>query len=346
MKVAVFKGIKNIILEDRPDLRPGPGEVIVKVKYCGICGTDIHSYLEPGRRATNMVLGHEVVGSIAESGDGVEGWDIGERVVVGPPGSCNECYYCLHGQPNLCMYALSRTIGISKGVDGGMAEYVRVKYPRGMLVKIPDDVSFEDAILIDTIAVAYRGIHQSSMKMGDNVVISGAGSIGLSAIQFAKINGAGHITVLDISPQKEKHAMTYGADLYLNPGEESEVLQEKIHAIYNNVGADVVVECAGSAKSFQTLMTLVRRKGQLVAIGVTGDPLSITEQQIVRSEINIQGSFVYDTDDIRSCLGFMGSKRFKTDGMVSDIIRLDDVVEKGFERLSMPNDLIKVIIEP
>lgn len=346
MKVAVFKGVKDIRLEERPELKPEPGEVIVKVKYCGICGTDVHSYLEPGRRATDMILGHEVVGHVAEVGDGVLNWDKGERVVVGPPGSCNECYYCRHGQPNLCVYALSRTIGISKGVDGGMAEYVRVKYPQGMLVRIPDDVSFEDSILIDTIAVAYRGVRQSNMKLGDNVVISGAGSIGLSALQFSKINGAKHVTVLDTSADKKENAMKYGADLFLNPEEEGEKLQEKIVALYNGVGADIVMECAGSARSFQTLMGLVKRKGQVVAVGVTGEPLKITEQQIVRGEINIQGSFVYDGDDIEDCLAFMGNKRFITDGMISDIISLDDIIEKGFERLAIPNDLIKIVIKP
>ena len=121
MKVAVYEGVRSIRLHERPDLKAAPGEVIIKIKYCGICGTDVHAYLEEGLLEPGLVLGHENVGSIAEIGEGVEGWNIGERVVIAPPGLCGECFYCKHGHSAICQTGFFRTNGLGPGHDGGMA---------------------------------------------------------------------------------------------------------------------------------------------------------------------------------------------------------------------------------
>ncbi|MCJ7654964.1 MAG: alcohol dehydrogenase catalytic domain-containing protein, partial [Dehalococcoidia bacterium] len=148
MKVALYEGPKKITLQQRPDPKAGPGEVIVKINYVGICGTDLHAYMHgiPGIPA-GIVLGHENVGTVAEVGAGVAGWKAGDRVIAGPPGPCGECYYCRHGRSNICIHGFERTNGLSR--DGGMAEYMVVKDPANMLYKIPDNVSFEDAVLFD-----------------------------------------------------------------------------------------------------------------------------------------------------------------------------------------------------
>ena len=346
MKVAVFKGVKNIKLEERPDLKAETGEVIVKVKYCGICGTDVQSYVEPGRRSPNTVLGHEVVGTVAEIGEEVIGWKLGDRVLIGPPGSCGECYYCRHGHFHICTHALARTIGLTPNADGGMAEYVKVRDPQNMLYSIPDTVSFEDAVLMDTIAVAFHGIRESHFRIGDNVVVSGSGSIGLSAIQFLKIGGAKHITVLEPHQKKREMALEFGADMDFDPVTEGPDLQEKILSIYVGIGADIAFECAGVPDSFQTVLKLIKRQGQVNLIGTTMQPSTVTHSQFVRNELELKGSFVYSADDICLCLDFLAQRRFNTKGMVSDIIALDDVVESGFERLIRPNDFIKIIIAP
>ncbi|MCF8095289.1 MAG: alcohol dehydrogenase catalytic domain-containing protein, partial [Desulfobacteraceae bacterium] len=183
MKAVVYKGKESISLEEKPKPEAGPGEAVVKVKYCGLCGTDLHSYLEGGIIDPGTVLGHEIVGTVDELGSGVQGWNLGDRVAVGPPGHCPEmCYQCRQGRPNICQHGFGRTAGISPNTDGGYAEYVKVSYPSHMLLKIPDNVSLEEAVLFDILGVPFHGIRRSNFRVGDKAVVLGAGAIGLSAV--------------------------------------------------------------------------------------------------------------------------------------------------------------------
>ncbi len=346
MKAAVYEGIRTIKVIDKPYPKPGPGQVTIKVALCGICGSDSHSYWQGRPNAEGLVFGHEVVGTVVELGAGVDFSKVGDRVVVGPPGSCGECYVCLAGPPNLCIHAFERTCGLSPGVDGGMAEFMRVPYPKNMLVKIPDNVSFEDAVLMDTIAVSFHGIRISRFKMGDNVVVSGAGPIGLAAIQFIKIGAARHITVLQPSPIKRQMAMEWGADLGFNPREEGDGIRKKLIDLYQNAGPDIVFECAGTPEAFEMACKIVKYGGQVMLIGTTRQPSAITESMIARPEIDVTGSFVYVKDEISMCLDFISRGIYKTNGMLSDCIKLDDIVEQGYERIAKDKSLIKVAIKP
>jgi 2-desacetyl-2-hydroxyethyl bacteriochlorophyllide A dehydrogenase len=345
MKVAAYEGIRNIRVQERAYPVISPTEAIVKVKYCGICGTDLHSFLVGRQNANGLVFGHEVVGTVVELGEKVKGSNIGDRVVVGPSGSCGECFYCLRGQTNLCLHGHERTIGLSPGVDGGMAEYVKVAYPENMLIKIPNAVSFEDAVLMDTITVAFHALRVSSFCAGDNVVVTGAGPIGLSVIEFAKISGARHITALQPSPVRRKMALEFGADASLNPREEKD-LTNKIAAMYGGIGAEICFECVGTPEAFLTSLTLVRKSGQVVTLGSSRQPAGVLESQITGREIDIKGSRVYTREEIKMCLDFIAQGRFVTKNILSDIISLDDIVERGFKRLETDKTLLKVAIAP
>ena len=347
MKVAVFEGIRKIRLEERPELKAASGEVIVKVKYCGICGSDLHTYLQGGRH-TGHVMGHEVTGTITEVGRKVEGWQTGERVVISPPGSfCGECYYCRRGLPNKCVHTFERTIGLSPGADGGMAEYIRVKYPQNMLFRVPDNGSFEQSVLADTMSVALRGIRVSRFRVGDNVVVSGAGSIGYSTIQFLRLGGARHITVLEPSEKKRKLILNSGfADVALNPIKESNSLQQKVIDIYDGIGADIAFECSGTPQGLKSLLGLMKSDGQVLIFGGGRGDTPISQSQLTFRELEIKTSFAYAEDDMSISLDFLRQRRFNTKGMISDIISLDDVVEKGFERLAANRDLMKIVIAP
>jgi threonine dehydrogenase-like Zn-dependent dehydrogenase len=344
MKAAVYEGVRSIKVKERPDLKAEPGEVIVKIKYCGICGTDVHAYLHEGMAPAGIVLGHENCGTVAEVGRGVQGWKVGDRVVAGPPGPCGECYYCKHGIPTICINSLPQTNGLRR--DGGMAEYMRVKDPKSMLFKIPDTVSFEDAALFDIVAVGLRGIRESRFKLGDNVVVAGAGAIGLAAIQLLRIGGARHITVLQPSPKKREFALKSGADLAFNPVEEGANLEKKVKALYGGIGADVVFECAGTPAAFQTCISLVRGAGQVLVLGVSMEPTPVLEIQLVVNEIDMKATLAYSADDVNIFLDLLSQRRFKTEGLVSDIIKLDDIVEKGFDRLVNTKGLIKILVAP
>lgn len=346
MKVAVYEGVKSIRLQERPDLKAAPGEVIVKIRYCGICGTDLHAYLHGGLLSPGLVLGHENVGTIAEIGKGVTGWKVGERVVAGPPGPCGECYYCRHGRSSICVHSFERTSGLAPGFDGGMAEYLRVRDPQNMLFRIPDNVSFEDAVLIDTIAVALRGIRDSHFRLGDNVVVIGAGAIGLSAVQFLKIGGARHITVLQPSEKKRELALRFGADVALNPLEKGAAVREKVIALYGGIGADVAFECAGTPQSFQAALEVIKSGGQVLVLGVSEKEAPVIEATLVSREIEIKATLAYSGEEVHMCLDFLAQRWFNTEGMLSDIISLDDIVEKGFERLATTKGLVKVAVAP
>jgi threonine dehydrogenase-like Zn-dependent dehydrogenase len=343
VKAWLYEGKKAFRLLDRPLPKAGPGEAVVKIKLCGICGTDIHIYFE-GIFPPGMTPGHENVGVIAELGEGVEGFKVGDRVVAGPPGSCGRCYYCVHGRPSLCVDGMEQTNGLRR--DGGMAEYMLVKDARQMMYPIPDNVSFEDAVLTDTMAVALRGIIQSAFKMGDNVVVSGAGPIGISAIQFLKLGGARHVTALEVVEEKRQLARELGADLALDPVAEGDALPGRLAALYGGVGADLAVECAGVGKSVETCLGLTRAGGQVLNLGAAMEPVPVVAAMLAVREVEVTSSLAYTADEARLCLDYLAAGRFVTTGMLSDVIPLADLIEKGFERLYANRALMKVAIAP
>lgn len=343
MRVAVYEGVKSIRLQERPTPQAAPGEAIVRVKYCGICGTDAHGYTD-GRWAPGTVFGHEVAGTITEIGNEVTGFKVGERVAVAPYAPCGECYFCRNGQYNICVHFYERCIGLSPANDGGFAEYVRVPFPKNMLYKLPDNVSFEDAVLVEPMAVALGMVRKSRFRIGDNVAVVGAGMVGLSGIQFLRMAGARTITAIDPLARKRDLALQLGVDLALNPAEEGAALQKEAMAMYggDGKGMDIVYECSGGRDAISLGLSLVKSGGQFIQVG--GAPLQ-GDGNIVRREIELKGSLGY-TEEFGLCIDFMARGKMNTKSLISDIITLDDVVEKGFERLAMPNDLVRIIVAP
>jgi len=345
MKVAFYKAVGNIEIQERPIPKAGPGQAVIKIKLNGICGTDMHLYfngdvvVKPG-----IVLGHENVGTVYELGEGVTGFKIGDRVVAGPPGPCGECYFCMHGHSNICIKAFPNTNGLM--VDGGEAEYMLVKDPKYMLTKIPDNLSFEDAVLTDTIATAYRGVTQSAFKMGDNVVVSGAGPIGLSVISILKMGGARHITALEVVEARQKLALDLGADVVFDPKKEGDKLIGKINDLYGGIGPDLVIEAAGVSQSFELCTMLPRAGGQLLNLGVNSEPSKVIQALMVVKELNIKSSLAYGIDEERQVIDLMSTGKLKTRGLYSGSVPLVDIVEKGFKRLAADKSLIKLAVAP
>jgi len=343
VKALLYEGIENASVVDRPMPKAGPGEAVVKIDMCGICGTDMHIYFE-GMLPPPFVPGHENVGTIAELGDGVDGFAVGDRVVAGPPGNCGRCFYCTRGRPNLCVDGFGNTNGLTR--DGGMAEFMLVRDARQMLYPIPENVSFEDAVLTDTIATALRAISQSDLALGDNVVVSGAGPIGLAAIQLFKLAGARHVTALEIVPEKRALAAALGADVVLDPAAGGEGLKDRVAALYGSTGPDLVAECAGKAQSLGLCIDLVRNGGQVLNIGAGGEPLSVVPAMLAVREVGLKSSLAYGSQEARLTLDYLAAGRFKTEGMLSDVIPLADVVEQGFKRLKADRSLVKVAVKP
>ncbi|MFH1833922.1 MAG: alcohol dehydrogenase catalytic domain-containing protein [bacterium] len=343
MRAALYEAVRTVRLVDRPIPKAGPGEAVVRIALCGICGTDLHIYFN-GMLPPGIVLGHENVGTVAEVGAGVEGIAVGDRVAAGPPGSCSRCYHCLHGRPTLCVDGFEQTNGLRR--DGGMAEYMLVKDAEQSLYPLPDNLSFEDAVLFDSVATAYRGLTHSAFKMGDNVVVSGAGPIGLAAVQHLRLGGARHITVLEIVEEKRKLAQRSGADLTLDPLAEGPALTDRIFDLYDGVGADLAVECAGVPQSFELCLNLVRACGQMLHLGAGGEEVAVLPWLLTRRELDIKSTLAFAAEEARKCLDLIASGRFVTEGMLSDVVPLAEVVEKGFDRLAADKALVKVAVAP
>ena len=175
MKAAVYYGPGDVRIEEREIPKAGADEIVVKIDYCGVCGSDVESYHHNTNKPV-MVLGHENVGIVHEVGKNVTGFKVGERLLCGPPSYCEEgCPSCRRGRPNICMNGLEKTAGIG-GPDGGYEEYMRIADPKHkILIKIPDMVDSKDAVLFDVVCVAFHGFRRSEFKFGDTVAVSGTG---------------------------------------------------------------------------------------------------------------------------------------------------------------------------
>lgn len=348
MKTAVMYGKEDIRIEERPKPAVGCGQILVKIEYAGICGTDVE-FFTLGQAPTPFpkILGHENAGVVCEVGEGVTDYKVGDRVLCGPPSHCIEdCPSCQEGRTNICINGFPRTAGIGMP-DGGYAEYFLVQdAAHTMIVKVPEGVSMEDAVLFDIVCVSLHGVRQSNFKIGDDVVVSGMGPAGLSAVKFLKAGGARRIIALDVDNAKKEGALEYGADYFINSRECEDVAGEIRKILGSSVGADVVFECAGQPKSLETcVMQAVKPGGQVMMIGTVQENISMIMGNAQIFEPDLKFSFVYIQKEVEMYLDMLSTGKIAFPGMVTDIISLDDCVSKGLGRPDR-NEQRKILIDP
>jgi len=345
MKAVLFKELQKLELQEKPKPIPGAGEVLVKVEYCGICGSDVHGFLSGVMVPPGTVMGHECSGVVDQIGDGVAGFAVGDRVAVKPIPQCGECYWCRKGQYSLCSSAFARAFGITPAYDGAFAEYLLVKYPSTTMFKLPDNVSFEQGALIEPLATSLHGVRMSSVKPGDTTVVIGAGMIGLGTIQFLRLAGAGKIIVLEIAPKKARLAEQMGADIVLDPLVEGEGLREKVFGMTGGVGADVIYECSGVPFGFQNAMFLTKSGGQVMVVGICDKEVAINPFMLVLWEVEMKGVLGY-YEEFTYVIEFLRQGRLITEPFISAIVPLEDIAEKGFGRLLASKDNVKILVRP
>ncbi len=345
MKVPVLAALSKIEFQEKPKPKVGEGDVLVKVEYCGICGSDVHGYLNGIMVPVGTVMGHECCGVVAEVGERIQNFQPGDRVVVKPIPQCGKCYWCQRGQYSLCPQAFERAIGISPNHDGAFAEYVRIEYANEMLFKLPSNVSFEEAALIEPLATSLHSVRLSRFKPGDRAVVIGAGMIGLGVTQFLRLGGAGKIIVMEISSRKCGIAQEMGADITLNPLSEDQNLREQIFSLTDGIGADLVFDCAGVPFSFQNSINYVKSGGQVIVVGINDKEVPINPFMLVLWEVEMKGVLGY-YDEFKYVIEFLDQKRLNTKSLVSDIIPLFDLESKGFKRLLASRDEIKILVRP
>lgn len=345
MKAVKYYGVEHLEMVEIPKPQIAAGEVLVKVVYCGICGTDIHAYKMPGIFDWELIPGHESVGIVEAVGEGVECVKVGDRVAVGPPGDCGQCYSCNTGHPNTCANAFPNTLGIGPGTQGAYAEYVVSHYPQNELFVIPDGVTMEQAVLFDVLGVGIHAVRRSEMRVGDNVVVTGCGSIGLSIIQFAKMAGARNLIAFDLLESKRKLAMEAGADYALDPSKPEDMeLAKKICSDQN--GAVVAFEAAGHPASVQTCIECTMANGQIILVGSDGRPYELVTAALGPMEYDLKFSFTYTKEEIKVLFDLIKIGKFDTSIYSIEKAPLEDAIKKIEELSSGKLEVARVLLMP
>lgn len=351
MKAAVYTDLKHIEIQEKDKPMPAPDQVVVKVERCGICGSDIHGYSEGPQYETyynfGLVMGHEFSGTVAELGENIKGFAPGDRVVVLPMGWCGNCHFCLNNRHSNCESGMIYNIGSTLFNDGAFAEYILIKKPEQQLIKLPDNVSFEEAALVEPLTVGYHGVRESRFKPGDTTAVIGAGPIGLAVIQTLKLGGAGKIIVFEISPERAQVAKELGADVVINSaidGEEHAI--EEFSRLTNGYGTDIVYECSGVDWGFVNAQNLMKSGGQVMMLGVILHEVTMDPTVFLIKNTEMKAVLCYSISSFRKVVELLGQKKFETSPLISEIISLEDINEKGFQRLMTDSSLVKILVKP
>lgn len=345
MKAVKYFGVGHLEVIDLPKPIPSEGEVLVKVLYCGICGTDVHAYKMPGIFAGELIPGHEAVGIVEAVGTGVDCVKIGDRVAVGPPGDCGHCYSCNTGHPNTCENAFPNTLGIGPGTQGAYAEYVISHFPKNELFLIPEGVCFEQAVLFDVLGVGLHAVRRSELRAGDNVVVTGCGSIGLSILQFAKMAGARNLIVFDPIASRRELALKAGADYALDPGNAADIELAK-QICHGEGGAAVAFEAAGHPSSVQTCIDLVMSNGQVMLVGSDGRPFELITAALGPFEYDLKFSFTYTKDEIRMLFDLIRLGKLDVGIYSIQKAALEDAVQKVEGLAAGEIDVARILLMP
>ena len=334
MKAARLYGVEDVRIDDVDEPEPGPGEVLVDVAACGICGSDLHFYEEADdyfdADALPMTLGHEIGGTVVETGEGVD-IAVGTDVALGPHTPCGECWCCQEAKYNLC-----RDLNATSARPGGYAE--RVVESADNAIPLPDGVSPADAAIAQPVCVGLHAVRQSPLGIGDSVAIVGTGPIGLGALRSAKSAGAGPIYVSEPQDARREIAADFGADVLIDPTEEDPV--ERIHE-ETGTGVDVAFEAVGHETTLNQAIESTKADGHTTIIGVFGDEVEIDPQLLVRHQRTVGGSTSHLVgprlnEEYGVAIRQLASGELDADAYVTSRIDLDDVVEDGFEALQDP----------
>ena len=323
MPAAVYSARGEITLEERPVPRPGPGEVLVEVGHCGICGSDIHIILE-GWGKPGVVEGHEWSGVVAAVGEGVTTWAVGDGVVGGPSPRCGHCKRCLEGQPSQCE---NRERSMTEEVhnDGAFAGYI-VTNERSLL-RLPDGLDARAAALAEPLAVALHGITRGHIGEGDSVMVLGAGPIGALSIAALVTRGLGPVTVVEPATSRQELAHQLGATEVLDPSD-LEVFPAWEPDRISSRAVDVVLECSGKRVAMEAGFNQLRRGGRLVMVGAGIEAPTFDPNRMLLNELTVTGSFVYDADGFDRALELLADPRFPTQALIDpDDIPLDGLID-------------------
>jgi L-iditol 2-dehydrogenase len=343
MKALVLEEYSKLTFKEVEDPQPSAGEVLIKVKACGICGSDVHGMDgSTGRRQPPVIMGHEASGEIVRTGEGVTAWKAGDRVTFDSTVYPLNDWYTLKGHYNLSEGR--EVIGVSPKEykrHGAFAEYLTV--PQHVLYRIPDTVSFEQAAMVEPAAVAAHAVRLSGVRAGDSAVVLGSGMIGTFIVGMLKASGAMPVIAVDMDDEKLKMAVRYGADVTVHS--ERQPVAETVRAHTKGRGADAGFEAIGIAATVHTVIDSVRRGATAVLVGNVTPVIDFPLQKVVTSEIRVQGSCAIN-GEYELVLDMIARGSLNVDAMISAVAPLKDGAEWFGKLYRREGNLNKVILVP
>ena len=343
MKALVLEEYNKLIYKDIEEPQPASGEVLIRVKACGICGSDVHGMDgSTGRRQPPVVMGHEASGVIVKAGADVTRWKAGDRVTFDSTVYPLNDWYTLKGRYNLSEGR--EVVGVSPKEykrHGAFAEYLAV--PQHILYKIPDNVSFEQAAMVEPAAVAAHAVRLSGINAGDSAIVVGSGMIGTFIISLLKAAGATPVIAVDVDDEKLNMAVKYGADITINS--KKQTVAETVRDHTKGRGADIGFEAVGISSAVNTLIDSLRKGATAVLVGNLTPVIEFPLQKIVTSEIKVQGSCAI-CGEYETVLDMIACGKLRVDDMISAVAPLSEGAE-WFRKLYHKEGIFnKVILVP
>lgn len=343
MKAMLLSEYKKLDVVDMPVPECGPNDLLVQVKACGICGSDIHGWDgSSGRRVPPLVMGHEAAGVVAEVGDDVKGFATGDRITFDSTVSCGKCEFCSRGSINLCENR--QVLGVSCDEfrrHGAFAEYVVV--PENICYGLPKGLPYKHAALIEAVSIAVHAANRSMVKLGDTAVVVGSGMIGLLVVQAIRLAGASTVIAVDLEDSKLEIAKSLGADVTLNPTN-CDVVAE-VQKLTGGHGANVAIEVVGATVTIQTAIASTRKGGAVTLVGNLAPTVELPLQAVVTRELTLLGSCA-SNGEYPECIEYLRRGDIQVEPLITATASLEDG-PGWFARLyDGEAGAMKVVIEP
>ncbi len=337
MRAAILEEPGRLAVVQTPVPAVKPGFVLVRVDLCGICGTDLHVY--DGRTRVELPyrnLGHEYVATVEEVGPGVSRLSVGDRVVIDPNYHCDSCWYCRRGETAFCENR--RTLGTKS--NGGFAEYACLADKH--LLVVPATLADEQAIFAEPLSCCLHGFDRLALRVGEDVLIYGCGTMGLLMLQLCRRAGAGRIVASDPVPARREAALRLGADRVVDPG--SEEVAAAVASLMPR-GAQAIIESAGARATIAEAATLAACRARILLLATWGDgvPAEFAPEPVVRKDLTIMGT-IYGTDSLSRAVSMLATGQVVTDGLLTSVHGLEEI--GAAMRAAAGREVIKAAVAP
>jgi L-iditol 2-dehydrogenase len=339
VKAAVWYGGKDVRIEDLPEPRIDKNGILVRVKSSGICGSDLHAFEgKSKRRVPPLVMGHEFAGIVSDIGTDVQDFQCGDRVVVEPRISCGKCAPCQSGRSNICLGL--KFVGLH--TSGAFAEYVAV--PAEVCYKLPDYISFDEASLVEPLSVATHSVNVTPTKMGDSLLVIGAGVVGLLIMMVARNRVGGDVFVTDLIDFKLDLAKKLSAKAVVHSGREDPL--KRVRELTRGEGVDAVIEAVGIQDTLNLALAVVKKGGNITVTGLQVQDIQVDIMKLVTNEITLRGVYLYARGDFETSLELITNGVVQLKPLITHTFPLTEIAKAVDVLTSAAEDHLKVILNP